>query len=109
MTRMALHIARPVILWAIHFTAIYALISAACAPRGLLDPDVTRAAATFLTLATGLLMLVWLVRAGRLCGRLDPEEPRWTLAQASWWTVVITLFAIVANLWPIAMMGSCTG
>ncbi|WP_375257306.1 hypothetical protein [Citreimonas sp.] len=106
---MALHIARPVILWAVHFTAIYALISAACAPRGLLDPDVTRAAATFLTLATGLLMLVWLVRAGRLCGQLDPDEPRWTLAQASWWTVVITLFAIVANLWPIAMMGNCTG
>ncbi|SDY34976.1 hypothetical protein [Citreimonas salinaria] len=109
MIRMALHVARPVILWAIHFTAIYALISAACAPRALLEPDVARATAALVTLVTGVLMLVWLVIAGRVGGRLNPDEPSRTLAQAAWWTNVIMLIAIVANLWPIAVMGSCTG
>ena len=32
-------IAKPALLWALHFTLIYALISAACAPRALLGQD----------------------------------------------------------------------
>ena len=51
-------IAKPVLLWALHFTAIYALISAACAPRALLEP------AHLVTTAAVLTALAAMIGAG---------------------------------------------
>ncbi|OAN79433.1 hypothetical protein A8B78_11930 [Jannaschia sp. EhC01] len=109
MTRLTLHILRPLLLWAVHFIAIYALISAACAPRLLLEVDAIRVVATIMTAVFAVLLLVWLIRAGRVKARMVHDDPASALATAAWWSLQISLLAIVANLWPIAIMTTCTG
>lgn len=109
MNRLAFHIARPITVWALHFIAVYALISAGCGERTLLDAATTRASVALLTLATGLLMLFWTVLAARRLRQEEPYSPSESLAQAAWWTALISLIAVVANLWPVAMMSTCNG
>lgn len=109
MTRSVLYIIGPVIAWSLHFIAIYALISAACAPRGLIEIDVMRAAAGLITLALSVGVLAWLVTAGRHVRRAADTENDATLATAAWWCALISLLAIFANLWPIAWLTACTG
>lgn len=105
----ALRLARPVTLWAVHFIALYALISAACAPRQLLETDLMRVVAALVTLAAALVVLWWLLagmRALRASGEDSPSRP---MLVAVCWTAGISLLAILANIWPIAALGSCTG
>ncbi|MFP7673954.1 hypothetical protein ACG74X_11440 [Marivita sp. S0852] len=109
MTRLMFHIARPITLWSLHFIAIYALISAACAPRGLMETDVMRAVATLGTLATGLLMLFWLIQAMRSSRRVSGDAEERPLVIAALWSAGISLMAIFANLWPVATLASCSG
>jgi len=109
MNPLVLHVARPITLWALHFIAIYALISAACAPRALLDTDVMRAAAALLTLGAGLLALAWLVTARRRMTRLAADAPERPLAVAAAWSAAISLLAIIVDAWPVAFLTTCTG
>ncbi|MFW5642068.1 MAG: hypothetical protein ACOCTP_04920 [Roseicyclus sp.] len=103
MTRAALGILGPVVIWALHFSAVYALISAACAPRGLMDPDTMAATVALLTGLAGIGCLAFLVTARRLRHH-DPG-----LAQAAWWSALISLLAVFADAWPIAILPGCTG
>lgn len=109
MSRLGIHVVRPVLIWAVHFIAVYALISAACAPRMLLEPDIARASAAILTGLLAVLLIVWLMRAGRIRTRLADDTAQAPLAQAAWWSVQISLLAILANLWPLAVMTTCSG
>lgn len=109
MNPFVLHVARPITLWALHFIAIYALISAACGPRALLDTDVMRAAVALLTLAAGLLALAWLVTARRRMNRLPADAPERPLAVAAAWAAAISLLAIIVDAWPVAFLTTCTG
>lgn len=109
MTRLVFHIAGPITLWSLHFIAIYALISAACAPRGLMDVDVMRGVATIGTLLIGIAMLVWLVLALRRSRRIPDDAEERPLAIAALWSVGISLMAILANLWPVATLATCSG
>lgn len=109
MTRLMFNILGPVLLWSVHFIAIYALISAACAPRGLLEIDVMRAVAGLGTLVLGLPMIYWMVRGLRETRRADNASDQHPLAIAAFWTAAISLAAILANLWPIAMLTTCIG
>lgn len=108
MNQQILHIARPVTLWTLHFIAVYALISAACAPRGLIDMDLMRPAAALFTLAVSLVMLLWLLQAMRLVRQSNAPDTR-PLSRAAVWSVIISFIAILVNLWPIAALVSCTG
>jgi len=109
MTALVVHVARPITLWALHFIAIYALISAACAPRALLDVQVMRAVAGLVTLGAGLLVLIWLFAGSRRlrhCAASAPERP---LATAAVWSATISALAILLNLWPVAILAGCSG
>lgn len=76
MTGLTLRIFGPVLIWALHFIALYALISAACAPRGLIAADMVQALAALATGLAAILCLVLLVstrRAARV--RQRPHSP----------------------------------
>lgn len=109
MTALILHIARPVTLWALHFIAIYALISAACAPRALIDGDMLRLAAGGLTVVVALLLTVWLVHGIRRAHLMAEDAPERPMATAAFWTAAISLLAVLANLTPIFALPGCTG
>lgn len=109
MTRLVFQIARPVTLWSLHFIAIYALISAACAPRGLIEADVMRRIAVIATSLCALVVGIWLMQAVRAAGRLDETAPDRPMNVAVIWTAVISLLAIFANLWPVALLATCAG
>ena len=109
MNGFVIQLARPVTLWAVHFIAIYALISAACAPRELLEPDVMRATAALMTVVAAVVALIWLLGSRRDLARLDSDASARPLGVAAVWSAGISLMAIVANLWPVAVMGGCAG
>lgn len=109
MNVLVVQVARPVTLWALHFVAVYALISAACAPRGLMEAETMRAAAAVMTLGVGLLALVWLIVAMRGLRRLPADGDARPMAVAVVWSAAISLMAILANLWPVATLATCTG
>lgn len=108
MTQHIFQIARPVTLWSLHFIAVYALISAACAPRGLIEMELMRPAAALFTLVVSVVMLLWLVQAMRLSRQSTDLDTR-PLSRAVVWSVIISFIAILVNLWPIAALASCTG
>lgn len=109
MTRAAVHIFSPVTIWAVHFAAMYALISAACAPRGLMDIDTMTAVAALGTAAAGIGCIALMLRAGRAFRRADDTTQAAPLAQAAWWSALISLLAVMANVWPVAALPGCTG
>lgn len=109
MTWQIRHILRPVLLWALHFIAVYALISAACAPRGLIEADVMRATAAVLTGAACGLVLIWAVQSQRVIRVCAAEAAERPLLHASLWSAVISGLGLLANLAPIALMTTCTG
>ncbi|AHM05091.1 hypothetical protein roselon_02793 [Roseibacterium elongatum DSM 19469] len=105
MTRASLSIFGPVLIWALQFAAVYALISAACAPRGLLEADTMAAIVALLTGLAGIGCLAFLISARRRRRRAEALA----LAQAAWWSALISLLAVFANAWPIAVLPGCTG
>lgn len=103
MTRVGLSLFGPVLIWALHFSAVYALISASCAPRGLMGADTMAAAVALVTGAAGIACAALLI-AARRHRRHDAA-----LARATWWSALISLLAVFANAWPIAALPGCTG
>ncbi|MEO1788566.1 MAG: hypothetical protein AAFR34_02570 [Pseudomonadota bacterium] len=109
MNALVLHIARPITLWSLHFIAIYALISAACAPRGLIEADVMRAVSGIVTLGAAVVTLAWLIIGMRTLRQTPDEAPERPLVVAVAWTAAISLVALFANLWPVAFLATCSG
>ena len=109
MTCLAVHIIRPVLLWALHFIAVYALISASCAPRALLEIEITRATVAAITLLAGIAALAWAIGAANTVRRGSTETDARTLARGVLWTNAFSFLAILANLWPVAWMTGCSG
>lgn len=108
MTRSVARIAAPVLVWALHFVAVYGLVSAACGPRGLLGPDTLRAVASLVTAVPAVLCVVLLLAAARGRRRwTDPAEAN--LNQAAWWAAAIAVLAILANAAPVALLETCSG
>lgn len=105
MTRASLSVLGPVVIWALHFAAVYALISAACAPRALIGTDAMAATVAVLTGLAGIGCLGFLIGAGR--ARRSPDiRP---MAQAAWWSALISLLAVLASASPVALLPGCTG
>jgi len=109
MTALAYHIWRPAVVWALHFTTIYALISAACAPRALLEVQTAQMLALAATLGAAALVLFWVGTGMRNLSRLPKDAPERSLAQAAVWAATISLVAILIDLWPMATLSSCAG
>lgn len=104
MTRASLTVFGPVVIWALHFTALYALISAACAPRGLIGAETMTALAAILTGVAGIGCMVFLILSRR-----QRRHNTLILNRAAWWAALISLLAVLGNLWPFATLSGCTG
>ena len=104
MTRTGLSVVAPAVIWALHFAAVYALISAACAPRALIGGDTMTALAVGLTGIAATTCLAFLIRAGR--ARRTATNG---LSQAAWWSALISMVAVLGNVWPFATLPGCTG
>lgn len=102
-------IVRPVTLWGLHFIAVYALISATCAPRELLDGETLRLVAGTLTVAAAFLSMIWLFNGFRRLNRLSDDASDRPLAVAAFWTALISLLAMLGNLWPVFGLAGCSG
>lgn len=89
-------IARPVLLWAVHFTLVYAALSAACAPRGLIGLDL----ATIVVLVATVPAVLW---AGFSLRRGAERD----LGRAARWSGLISAVAILFNTAPVLLIGSC--
>ncbi len=109
MTVLARRIALPALLWALHFIVVYALISAGCAPRAIIEVEVVRGLVVVATCAAAAVALVWLISSGLERRRAPAGSDAAALASAGWWSALISLLAILANLWPVVLLGSCTG
>jgi hypothetical protein len=114
MTRSTLRIFAPVLIWALHFSALYALISAACAPRGLIGVDLMAALAAILTGVAAIACLALLLVSGRAWRRRRGDAATAAaqslpLEQAAWWTALISLLSVLANVWPVATLPGCAG
>lgn len=105
---MALHVARPVVLWAFHFMAIQALVASACAPDGTFGSGGLRLAAGSLTLGAALLALFWLVSGLRRAHRLPANAPQRSLAVMAVRTAGVSIAAVLADLWPVFVLADCT-
>jgi hypothetical protein len=99
--RSLLALLRPCLSWALHFTALYALISAACAPRALLGPESLLLASGGATLL-GLALCLWSVLAPPRAG---PPE----LRRAAYWSGLISALAVLANAAVFLFLHSCGG
>lgn len=102
-------IAKPVLLWALHFTAIYALISAACAPRALLEPADLLLTTAVLTAFAAILQVIWMWRVSSHGRRSNLGSDALALQRAAWWTGLISLIATLANLTPVLILPGCHG
>lgn len=100
-TRAARAIALPGLAWALHFIAIYALISAACAPRALLGFPALVIASGAVTVAA-LAICLWPVLRPL---RQAPAE----LARAGFWSGLIFALASLANVSALLFFQSCGG
>ena len=89
-------ILRPALIWAAHFTFVYAALSAACAPRGLTDPFW----ASVLVLVVTPPAALWAIVGARRRGRSDFER-------AARWSSTISALAILFNAAPVVLMGGC--
>tara|TARA_Y100001001_G_scaffold82344_1_gene80192 strand:- start:294 stop:623 length:330 start_codon:yes stop_codon:yes gene_type:complete len=102
-------IAKPALLWGLHFTLIYALISAACAPRALLGQDHLLITAVVLTLAMAMVQIFWMWRGAHSGRRSKLNRDETALLRAGWWTGLISLIATLANLTPVLILPGCHG
>lgn len=98
----ALRIAGPGLVWAVHFIAVYALISAACAPRALIPLETMRAMGLVVTVVAVAVAGLGFVLAGR-------GHPAPGMARAGRWAALISVLAIGANAVPLAFTVSCGG
>lgn len=99
--RSVLAVIRPGIVWAVHFTAIYALISAACAPRALLDHGALLLSGGLVTVAALVLCLLPVVFPRR-------SGPR-DMIRAAFWSGLIFALAVLANAGALFFFQGCGG
>ncbi|SFQ97113.1 hypothetical protein [Poseidonocella sedimentorum] len=99
--RSLLCVIGPGIVWAVHFTTVYALISAACAPRDLIDyPGLLLSGGLATVFALGLCLLPVLCPP-----RAGPPE----LIRAAFWSGLIFSLAVLANAGALVFFQSCGG
>jgi len=96
--RQARAIAAPVTIWAMHFVLVYALFSAACAPRMLMDFATLRIVVVVMTALAAVLALLPLVTG-------HGAEP--DLARAARWSGIIATLAILLQALPVLLWQSC--
>ena len=90
-------IARPVVVWTLHFIFVYAALSAACAERAIF----TYAAMTFaICAATAIALIV----AG--WSLIYPRRHS-DFHIAARWTTIISLVAILFNATPVILLDGC--
>jgi hypothetical protein len=94
--RAVLALIAPTCVWAVHFVALYALVSAACAPRALLSPG---AVALLGGAATALAVLLALL----------PLRVGGPLARATAVVAGISAAAILADAGILILFDSCGG
>ncbi|SMH57428.1 hypothetical protein [Maritimibacter sp. HL-12] len=112
MTRLVIWTVCPILLWAVHFGVVFALISATCGPRALMTPEILRATVSLVTVFPALGVLALLVAAARRRGRIVADTalaPEASLAATAYWTATISLLAILLNAVPVAVLSSCSG
>lgn len=97
--RLLFGIAGPPSVWAAHFIASYALISAACAPRALIEPDVALLSVLALTpvaIAVSIVPFLW-----------PPAIAGPELTRGIRWLSAISTTAVVFNLLPTLLVPAC--
>ncbi|WP_348657432.1 hypothetical protein [uncultured Sulfitobacter sp.] len=109
MANLTRAIAKPVLLWALHFATVYALVSAACAPRALLEPAHLVLTAAVLTALAAILQIIWMWRLASHGHRNSLGPDAFALQRAAWWTGLISLIATLANLTPVLILPGCHG
>ncbi len=89
----------PALAWTVHFIAVYALISAACAPRDLIDMPMLVFLGAGITLICGVIALWPAIR--------PPSEDglRWAVRLGA----TIFLLAILTEALPLFYFSSCGG
>lgn len=90
----------PVLVWAVHFIAVFAGISAACAPRALLTHDLV-------LLGTVALTLLGLVLALAPFLRSVGGSP--ALRRSARWAAIFATAAIMFTAAPVLFFNSCGG
>ncbi|MEC7760917.1 MAG: hypothetical protein VX874_03265 [Pseudomonadota bacterium] len=99
LTRQVVAIARPGLAWAVHFIAIYALISGACAARALFGY-------AFLLIAGGMATVIC---AGLCLWSVAAPPAGADLKGAAFWSGLIFAMAILANASALFFFQSCGG
>jgi hypothetical protein len=99
-TRLLLGLAGPPVVWAAHFIAVYAVISAACAPRGMLDPALSGLLVLALT-AICLPLSLWPFWGSAT--RASEEMTR-----AIRWLSAISAAAILFDALPFVLVVGCS-
>lgn len=97
-----LALAAPITLWAIHFTVLYALVSAACSPRELL------AIPTMQTLSF-VATVIALIGAGLPLLRLPVRHDNDDMATAIRLAALISVIAIVVDAIAFPFFATCGG
>jgi hypothetical protein len=101
LARQITAIARPGLAWAAHFIAIYALISASCAARALIDHPTVVAGAIVATVVA-LALCLWSVVAA-------PKGASADLRRAAFWGGLIFALACLANAAALVLLQGCGG
>lgn len=97
-----LALAAPITLWAIHFTILYALVSAACSPRALMSITTMQ---TLSFIAT----IIALIGAGLPILRVPARRKNDDMATAIRLAAVISVIAIVLSAVAFPFFTNCGG
>lgn len=95
-------LATPILTWAVHFIVLYALVSAACAPRMLMPVPVMQVATWIATVAAVVVAGVPVLFTGR-------QEGAGAMRPAILLTVLISVIAILADALAFAFFATCGG
>lgn len=97
-----LALAAPVTIWAIHFTIVYALISAACSPRELIGVPALQVTVFIVT-------IVALIGAGLPLIRVPSRHRGDEMVTAIRLCAALSVVAIFINALTFPFFGSCGG
>ncbi|WP_306118852.1 MULTISPECIES: hypothetical protein [unclassified Roseitalea] len=98
----AIALAAPITIWAVHFIALYGLISASCGPRMLMPIAVMQ-------MTTFIVTVVALIGAGLPLIRVPVRHQGDDLATAIRVCALISVIAIIANALSFPFFSSCGG
>lgn len=91
----------PGLVWAAHFIVVYALISAACAARGLISFQSAQNWSAVLTAIACALCLSTVILRPRAAGH--------DMARAALWSGLIFALAVIVNAGAFMFLNSCGG